>query len=394
MAADPHAPAEHPAAARARAQLDDARHHLDAARATADAGTDVPDSARLRQVKRAVNLGLRPVTSHQVPFNHELLLTVERLAAVVESVLAGGAVTAASSTAPLTSAEATDAVVTALASLEISQADTDDSVAALEAEIGELRTRLTAAESTVAALRQTVGAARAREETVLRLARQALAGAGTEAAGPPADLAGLAATARQLDDELLERLAAAGRADPATRRAHAEALAPAVAAASAGAPVLDLASGAGEWVEVWIAHEMTARGVEGDPERAGAATARGLDVATADPVTHLAGAADGSLGAVTAAELADVRPLADVVAVVDDAMRALRPGGALVLVAAQPATQASGGRAWADPRRRPVAPELLELLVLERGGAEVEVIDLDPETYAVVARTAGGGAPG
>ncbi len=109
-------------------------------------------------------------------------------------------------------------------------------------------------------------------------------------------------------------------------------------------------------------------------------------------MVHLAGVPAGSLGAVTAAVLADVVPLPDLVALVDAAREALRPGGVLVLAAADPTAGAGGDEQWADPRRRPLHPRTLALLALERGWAEADLAPVPPAagaSYVLVARTAG-----
>ena len=169
-------------------------------------------------------------------------------------------------------------------------------------------------------------------------------------------------------------------------------LEPVVAAASAGALVLDLDSDRGEWLDVWAGLDGGATAVESDPTAAAALRERGHVVADGEPAAHLSRLPAGSLGAITALALADVRPLAELVAVVDAALVALRPGGVLVLGFADPGGAARGDVLWADPRRRPVHPATLELLAFERGFAEAEVVALDGEhpALALVARTAGG----
>jgi hypothetical protein len=243
--------------------------------------------------------------------------------------------------------------------------------------------RLAAVEATVADQRQVLGATRAREDVVLRALREAPTGDATRSLGDEAE---------QVDAALVRRLAAAGRPRPEVVVGWARQLEPVIAAAAAGAPVLDLDPDRGEWLDVWAGLEGTATGVESDPTIAASLRERGHDVAEGDPATQLAERPAGSLGAVTAVALAGVRPLAELVAVVDGASTALRPGGVLVLVVADPAGSPTDVL-WADPRRRPLHPATLELLAFERGFAEAEVVTLDGDdvrALALVARTAGG----
>lgn len=385
--------------ARARAALSEARQHLDTAWHSSDAGTDLPDAARLRSVKKAVLVGLRPVTSHQVPFNRDLVVAIDRLANVVEE-LAGTVQTVE---------ERTDGtlkrVQAGIATVEVGAADLEADAADLAAQVADLTARaealvrrLDAAEVDLVDLRRAGAATRSREDVVLRAARDAVTAAGAAGAAPSTALAlGLLADeARRADAHLLRQLAAAGRPDAEVLRRQARVVADAVVAAAAAAPVLDLASDRGEWLDVWAEVGAEASGVEDDPDHVEALRGRGHRVVAEEPVAHVRSAPAGSVGAITAAVLADVVALPALVDLVDGARQALRPGGVLVLGAADPAGQGTDDPQWADPRRRPLHPRTLTLLVLERGYAEAEVVALGdpdepgPAAYAVVARTAGG----
>src|SRR5687767_12229631 len=69
---------------RAKEALTESREHLDAAWHSSDAGTEAAPAGRLRHAHRAALVGMRHVTSHQVPFNRELVVAVDRLTRVVE----------------------------------------------------------------------------------------------------------------------------------------------------------------------------------------------------------------------------------------------------------------------------------------------------------------------
>lgn len=51
------------------------------------AGSELPDAARLKPVKQAVLGAMRPVTSHQAPFNRALLQAVDGAAAAIEGLV-------------------------------------------------------------------------------------------------------------------------------------------------------------------------------------------------------------------------------------------------------------------------------------------------------------------
>ncbi len=361
-----------------RAEMADARHRVEAAWHTSDSGTEIPESARLRHVKRAMLVGLRPVTSHQVPFNRELLVAVDRLANVVDAV-----------------AERVDGadervdgrlkrVEAGIATVDLAGADADALVADLRARCDVLARRLDAAEADLVEQRRALAAARAREDVVLRAARAAIDEADVDVLAREADIA---------DAALVRRLARVGRPPPDALRAQARAVVDVLAEVAVAAPVVDLASDAGEWLDVWAAGGIAAIGIDDDAETVAALRARGHAAEQADPLTDLEHRGQGSLGGITAAVLADVIALPDLIGLVDAARQALRPGGVLVLAGADPSGRDVDDHRWADPRWRPLDPRTLTLLVLERGWAEAELVALDAEAgarYVLVARTAGG----
>ena len=59
------------------------RARLSEAAQFAHAGAEIPAGARLKPVKAAILTGLRPVTSNQGEFNHQLLSAVDALAAAL-----------------------------------------------------------------------------------------------------------------------------------------------------------------------------------------------------------------------------------------------------------------------------------------------------------------------
>jgi hypothetical protein len=367
---------------RAQEALTAARHHLDNAWHSSDAGTEDAPAGKLRHAHKVALVGMKHVTSHQVPFNRELVVAIDRLTRVVEELATRlSVVDELEERYDATLRRAQAGVATAGVQIDDLAGELAEALDGLT----DATARLAALEAAVADQRQVLGATRAREDVVLRALRD------TPATAPGT----LAAEAGAIDTALVRRLAAAGRPRPEVVVTWARQLEPVVAAASAGAPVLDLDPDRGEWLDVWAGLDGGATGVESDPTIAAALRERAHDVADGDPAAHLAGLPAGALGAVTAVALADVRPLAELVAVVDAAGTALRPGGVLVLGFADPAGAAGGDVLWADPRRRPVHPELLVLLAFERGFAEAEVVTLDgeddgPQALALVARTAGG----
>jgi SAM-dependent methyltransferase len=355
-----------------------ARHHLDVAWHSSDAGTEIPDAARMRQVKRAVMVGLRPVTSHQVPFNRELTIAVDRLATTVEAL----ATQVGHTEGPL--AATIRRVQAGIATVELGAAELDDEVAALSGALDDARARLAAAEEALAEQRERIAA--------------------LERTAPPTTTARPAATAPASDagggddrrDALVRRLARAARPAADDLRAWARAVGDAVVDATADAPLLDLASDRGEWLATWRELGVEATGVDDDPAALDLLATADLPAVAADPIAHLGGLPRGTLGAISAAALADVVPLEVLLTALQAAGAALRPGGVLVLLLADPATLATGDPQWADPRRRAVPAATVERLLLDSGWSEVDVLPVGGDgaeaarAAVVVARTPGG----
>lgn len=132
------------------------------------------------------------------------------------------------------------------------------------------------------------------------------------------------------------------------------------------APVLDLASGRGEWLELLKEHQLVAQGVDANRLFADACCGRGLQVAHADVLDVLAAMPDASIGAVTSMRLAEYLPLERLVSILDQSLRVLRPEGMLILHGFNPETGVLG--ASGDIRHHPpLTPEVMRWLVEARG---------------------------
>ena len=140
-------------------------------------------------------------------------------------------------------------------------------------------------------------------------------------------------------------------------------------------PVVDIGCGRGEWLELLRAKGIPAYGVDSNPEVATRAAGRGLDVRTANGLDHLRELGERTVSAVTAFHVAEHLPLETLIDLIDLSLRALRPGGKLVLETPNPANLTVGASTfWLDPTHiRPLPSDLLAFLVRSRGFADVEV---------------------
>lgn len=143
-----------------------------------------------------------------------------------------------------------------------------------------------------------------------------------------------------------------------------------------GFPVLDLGAGQGVWLAALKQAGIHAIGADVNPVMVDIARAKGVDVVLADALGHLRDRDPGSLGAVTGLRLVEHLPFEQTVALIQAAMRALAPGGLLMLETLNPENLVVGGCAfWADPSRlRPIPPALLTFHVAAAGFEKIETL--------------------
>jgi len=148
-------------------------------------------------------------------------------------------------------------------------------------------------------------------------------------------------------------------------------------------PVLDVGSGRGELLQLLREAGIAARGVDADADMVAFARGEGLDVQQADLLAALAAGADGSLGAVTALQVAEHLPPPVLTRFLAEALRVLRQGGLLVAETINPASPAALRHYFADlTHAQPLVPETLELLARQAGFAEAELRYLNaPEPH-------------
>jgi len=160
---------------------------------------------------------------------------------------------------------------------------------------------------------------------------------------------------------------------------HAERFAIA-GAGEPGHPIVDLGCGRGEWLEALRERGLAAYGVDTNALAVEGCRARGLDAHHADAVAHLRSLSDAALSGVSAFHLVEHLPLDALVALLDEALRVLRPGGILLLETPNPENLLVGARNfWFDlTHRHPIPPPVLEFLVRQRGFVEAEIVRLHP----------------
>lgn len=158
---------------------------------------------------------------------------------------------------------------------------------------------------------------------------------------------------------------------------------PIVEAAHAGraaAPVLDLACGRGEWLELLRERELSARGVELNRVLVETCRQSDLDVVEADLIEHLRKLPRGSVGAVTGFHIIEHLPLERLVQLLDETARVLAQGGVAIFETPNPANLTVAAHTfYLDPtHQRPLPSQMMRFLVEARGLVRVEVRELNP----------------
>lgn len=150
-------------------------------------------------------------------------------------------------------------------------------------------------------------------------------------------------------------------------------------------PVLDVACGRGEMLEVLGAAEIEAHGVDTDRELVEVAQAQGLPATTGRALGELAGAGDVSLGGIVALHVLGRWSPSEVLGFVSLAAEKLRPGGVLLVEGRDPQAVCDPVHgAPADPRdRNPPHPDYLSFLV-GRAGFATCVVDRRPADFLLI----------
>lgn len=148
----------------------------------------------------------------------------------------------------------------------------------------------------------------------------------------------------------------------------------------ANAPVIDLGCGRGEWLELLGENGIDARGVERNPVQLETCRKYGLDVTEEDFLMYLKQVADGSTGAITGFHIIEHLSFNVLVALMDEVMRVLRPGGVVIFETPNPENIVVGSiYFYLDPtHRHPLPTELMEFLFKNRGFEEIQLLPLHP----------------
>jgi SAM-dependent methyltransferase len=158
---------------------------------------------------------------------------------------------------------------------------------------------------------------------------------------------------------------------------------PIVHAAKAGtkdAPILDLGSGRGEWLEFLRDEGLIARGIDINRVFLEDCRELSLDVVEQDALVYLRSLKSRSIGAVTSFHLIEHLPLKTLIMLMDETLRVLQPGGLAILETPNPANvQVGSCNFYFDPtHRNPLPGPLTQYLLEARGFSRTLFMPLHP----------------
>jgi 2-polyprenyl-3-methyl-5-hydroxy-6-metoxy-1,4-benzoquinol methylase len=147
--------------------------------------------------------------------------------------------------------------------------------------------------------------------------------------------------------------------------------------------VVDVGPGRGEWLALLNERSVPAYGVDSNEALARSCRARGLEVLVGNGIEHLHGLTPGSVDMVTAFHVIEHLQIEELLALIEGARLALRPGGCLLLETPNPTNLMMGAcDFYCDPTHlSPLPPALTEFLVEAHGFVDIQVRHLHPRQY-------------
>ena len=142
--------------------------------------------------------------------------------------------------------------------------------------------------------------------------------------------------------------------------------------------VLDVGCGRGEWLELLKERNFIATGVDKNRVMVNRCKELGLDAAEADVIKYLKGQRSNSLGAVTGFHIIEHLQLATMIALFDESLRVLMPGGIIIFETPNPENLIVGAcNFYYDLTHiRPLPPESIKFIAEQRGFVDIKILRL------------------
>lgn len=153
-----------------------------------------------------------------------------------------------------------------------------------------------------------------------------------------------------------------------------------------GGGVVDIGCGRGEWLELLRENGIAAEGIDSNERTAEECRQAGLCVTTGDAIAYLTAMPADSATVVSAFHLIEHLPFAQLLALLEQARRILKPGGLVILETPNPRNLQVGATSfWTDvTHRRPLPCETTAFVVERCGFTAIEILPLHPLTEGSV----------
>ena len=148
-------------------------------------------------------------------------------------------------------------------------------------------------------------------------------------------------------------------------------------------PLLDIACGRGEWLELLKENGFVAKGIDINNIMVRECKDRGLDVRAGDAGEFLKKQEDNSVGGITAFHVVEHLPARALIALFDEAFRVLKPGGIIIIETPNPENVLVGSCLFYNDltHKNPIPPNTLMFLIEYRGFIAPEILRLHPLNY-------------
>lgn len=145
-------------------------------------------------------------------------------------------------------------------------------------------------------------------------------------------------------------------------------------------PLIDVGCGRGEWLELLGENGFVAKGVDVNRAMKDICTDLGIDVETGDAVEFLTGQKEKTFGAITGFQIVEHLSTKKLIALFDEAIRVLKPGGIVIFETPNPENILVGSFSfYTDPsHKNPIPPDTLIYLIENRGFVEPEIFRSAP----------------
>jgi O-antigen chain-terminating methyltransferase len=142
--------------------------------------------------------------------------------------------------------------------------------------------------------------------------------------------------------------------------------------------IVDIGCGRGEWLRVLSKNGYSNKGCDSNESMIQACREQGLNVEQQDALEFLRSFGDNSVSAVTAFHVIEHLSLPVMLALIDESLRTLHPGGLLILETPNPQNVlVASHNFYIDPtHQKPVPMILLQFLVEERGFCDIRPLPL------------------